>query len=62
MHVGKWTMRAILMFLPFWLVLRPLIKWNYRQRFESAMTGDGKHPDVWYWADTMAVKYGYFVK
>ncbi len=51
----------ILMFLPFHLILKPLIKRNYRLRFKSAMNGDGKHPDEWYWADSLAVKYGYFV-
>ena len=55
-------MRHWLMLIPFYLVLRPLIKRNYKQRFNSAMTGDGKYPDVWYWADTLAVKYRWFVR
>jgi len=46
----------ILMFLPFHLILKPLIKRNYRLRME------GKLPDEWYWADKIAVKFGYFVK
>lgn len=46
----------------FHLFLKPLIKRNYRLRFNTAINGDGKHPDEWYWADTLAVSWGYYVK
>jgi len=42
-------------FVVFHLVLKPLIKRNYRLRAE------GKLPDEWYWADLMAARWGYFV-
>ncbi len=45
----------LLMYLPFHLVLKPLIKRNYRMR------NAGLLPDEWYWADKIAVHYGYFV-
>lgn len=45
-----------LMFIPFHLILKPLIKRNYRLRAQ------GKLPDKWYWADRLSVKYGYFVE
>jgi len=51
----------ILMFFPFHLVLKPLIKRNYKNRALSALNGDGKYPDEWYWADEVACCYGYFV-
>ena len=54
--------RRIIMFPVFWLILRPLIKRNYRLRYRSALNGDGKYPDQWYWADVIAAKYGYFTK
>lgn len=41
--------------LIFVLVLRPLIERNYRLRQE------GKKPDEWYWADALAVRWGYFL-
>lgn len=43
-----------LMFIPFHLILKPLIKRNYRLRAQ------GKLPDVMYWADQLAMEYGYF--
>ena len=51
----------IVMFLPFHLVLKPLIKRNYRLRYLSAVNKDGKYPDQWYWADYLAVIFGYYV-
>jgi len=51
----------IIMFLPFYLILKPLIKRNYKLRRKSAISEDSKYPDVWYWADIIAVEYGYFV-
>ena len=54
-------MMRIIIWPVFHLILKPLIKRNYKLRRKSALTGDGKHPDRWYWADTLAVKYGYFV-
>ena len=41
--------------LIFYLVLRPLIVRNYRLRRESILQ------DEWYWADKIAVRYGYYV-
>jgi len=41
--------------LAFVLILCPLIQRNYRQRAE------GKAPDQWYWADSLAVSWGYLV-
>lgn len=41
--------------LIFALVLRPLIRRNYRLRQA------GLSPDEWYWADRLAVSWGYFV-
>ena len=35
--------------------LAPLIERNYRLRAE------GRLPDEWYWADRLAVRWGYFV-
>lgn len=55
-------MLKALMYLPFHLVLKPLIKRNYRLRYDSAINGDNKHPDEWYWADKIAAYFGYFVK
>jgi len=54
--------KAVFMFGYYHLVLKHLIRRNYRLRYESAMNGDGKNPDVWYWADSLVVKYGYFTK
>jgi hypothetical protein len=48
-------MKKFLMFFIFHLALKPLIKSNYRKRKE------GLEPDEWYWADSLAVRYGYFV-
>lgn len=48
----EWTMK----FLIFHLILKPLIKRNYRLRLY------GKLPDEWFWADTFAVKWGYSVE
>jgi hypothetical protein len=59
--VGAMIQRPV-MFIFFHLCLKFLIKRNYRLRAESALNGDNKHPDKWYWADLLAVKYGYFVK
>lgn len=56
-----YKVKRALMFPVFHLILKPLIKRNYRLRKQSAISGDGKHPDVWYWADLLAVEYGYFV-
>lgn len=44
-----------LMFPVFHLLLKPLILINYKQRKA------GLKPDEWYWADQLAVKFGYFV-
>lgn len=41
--------------LYFKTVLRPLILRNYRLRAE------GKLPDEWYWADSLAVSWGFYV-
>lgn len=41
-------------FLFFHIFLKPLIKRNYRSRMRG-------RPDEWYWADSLAVKWGYFV-
>ncbi len=49
-------------YLIFHLILKPLIKRNYRLRRNSAIKGDNKHPDEWYWADTVSVSHGYFVE
>jgi len=49
------AIKRILLWPVFILILRPLIKRNYRLRTE------GKLPDEWYWADTLAVNYGFFV-
>ena len=38
------------------LILRPLIKRNY------AMRERGTAPDVLYWADSLAVSWGYFTE
>ena len=57
-----WKIARVFMFPVFHLILKPLIKRNYRLRAQSAMNGDGKHPDKWYWADSLAVEYGYFVR
>jgi hypothetical protein len=54
--------KKIIMFLPFYLILKPLILINYRKRVKSAVCEDGKNPDEWYWADLLAVNCGYFVK
>lgn len=51
----------VLMFIPFHLVLKPLIRRNYRLRALSAAYGDGRYPDVWYWADVLAMNSGYSV-
>ena len=53
--------KRILMWPIFHLILKPLIKRNYRLRYQSAVNQDGKYPDEWYWADEIAVKYGYFI-
>jgi len=45
----------IVIFPVFHLLLRPLIKRNYRLREQGLVA------DEWYWADRLAVKYGYFV-
>ena len=57
--VTKW--KKFCMFPVFHLFLKPLIRRNYRLRYQSAISGDGKYPDEWYWADKIAVKYGFFV-
>lgn len=48
-------MKKLLMFPVFHLLLKPLIKRNYRLRKA------GKAHDTWYWADALAFKYGYTV-
>jgi hypothetical protein len=53
------AVRAIckaLMFLPFHLVLKGLIIKNYRMRQQGLL------PDEWYWADSLACRFGYFVE
>lgn len=52
----------VVMFPVFHLLLKPMIKRNYKARKESATNGDGKYQDEWYWADKIAAKYGYFVE
>jgi hypothetical protein len=52
----------VVMFPVFHLILKPLIRRNYRLRELSAISGDGKYPDKWYWADSLAIKYGYYVE
>ena len=52
----------ILMLIPFYFVLRPLILRNYRLRKQSRLNFDGKHLDEWYWADTLAVNSGWYVR
>ena len=42
-------------------ILKPRILNNYALRKHSALNRDGKHPDVWYWADKLACKWGYYV-
>lgn len=42
-------------YLIFKLILSPLIKRNYKLREQ------GKIPDKWYWADEIALKWGYCV-
>ena len=51
----------IIMFPVFHLILKPLIRRNYRLRELSAISGDGKYPDEWYWADLLAMNFGYHV-
>lgn len=46
----------ILMFFYFHLILKPLIKRNYKLRAKGIL------PDEWYWADLLAVEHGYYVK
>lgn len=58
----KVIFRRVVMFPVFHLFLKHLIKRNYRNRYNSAISGDGKYPDEWYWADRMAVNAGYFVE
>lgn len=48
-------MRALI-FLPFHLALKHLIKRNYEMRRQGLL------PDEWYWADRIAARYGYFVR
>ena len=50
------------MVLIFIFVLKPLIKRNYALRLKSAINGDGKHPDKWYWADSLAARFGFLVE
>jgi hypothetical protein len=42
-----------LRFVIFYLVLRPLIARNKRLRLQKAL------PDKWYWADYLALQWGY---
>lgn len=46
-------MNQLAKYLTFHLVLKPLIKRNYRLREL------GKIPDEWYWADELAISYGF---
>jgi hypothetical protein len=48
-------MKKLLLFPVFHLLLKPLIKRNYKLRKA------GKVPDAWCWADALAARYGYFV-
>lgn len=48
------TFKRILMWPVYIVVLRPLIAINYKQREL------GNIPDQWYWADELAVKYGFY--
>tara|TARA_R110000803_G_scaffold115793_4_gene184348 strand:+ start:5345 stop:5521 length:177 start_codon:yes stop_codon:yes gene_type:complete len=50
------VIKKALMFPVFILVLRPLIIRNYKLRRLGLL------PDEWYWADSIACKYGYFIK
>lgn len=54
--------KRVVMFPVFHLILKPLILRNYKLRELSAISGDGKYPDEWYWADKIAAKCGYFVE
>ena len=55
------TIKRILMFPLFHLILKPLIKRNYTVRHWSAINENSAHPDHWYWADELAIRYGYSV-
>ena len=48
-------LKKILMWLPFYVILRPLITHNYKLRME------GKLPDKWYWADKLVISCWYSV-
>jgi len=54
-------LRHILMYLLFHFVLKSLIKRNYNVRCKSAISGAGKYPDKWYWADKIACGHGFFL-
>ncbi len=49
-----YKLKRALLYIPYKLILRPLITRNYRLR------ADGKIPDAWYWADKLGSSYGYF--
>jgi hypothetical protein len=46
--------KKILLWPIYMLVLRPLIKRNYKLREQ------GKIPDEWHWADLIAIEHGYY--
>lgn len=49
------VMKKFLMFFIFHLVLKQMIKENYRKRKAGLIA------DKWYWGDILAARYGYFV-
>lgn len=42
------------------LILKPIIVMNYKNRYKSAINGNHDYPDQWYWADKIAVKWGFY--
>lgn len=69
-HMTNKIIRLI-MFPIFHLILKKLIKENYKKRVITKIcrtyhipicTIDGKeYEDKWYWADSLAANYGYFI-
>lgn len=49
-------MKKVLLWLVWVLILRGLIRRNYRLREEGVLS------DEWYWADVLAMRYGYFLE
>ena len=69
---NKDTIARVILFLPFHLFFKRLIKRNYKNRRMTAIyrkygghlnTSDRReHNDEWYWADKFFVKYRYFAE